>query len=865
MNADRNSRRFSLSGRLRTCALFAVVWVLVSFASASLTSHQPPATNHQPPVTSHYGVTDDPRTFPPATRSFSSSPLLPDTLIQRLVNKVSPDSIQRQIQRLQDFRTRNSPTESCRAAERYVFDYFTALGLDSVSLDSYPGSGGTWRNVVGTIRGTLNPDAVLIICGHMDATSENANVLAPGAEDNASGTVMAIEAARVLADENLDFTVKFIAFTGEEQGLYGSSYYARLMRSRNVNLVGVLNFDMIAWPGGDWGTQITTDSASEPLARVEDEMAATYTNLAHRVNVRGPLGSDQLPFQQQGFPATAAIEYGHIGYPYYHNTGDTLGNLSMPLAAEVAKMGIATLVALTAIPAPTAGFSLVDAGTGGTLLAQWSANPDRDLAGYRLLWGTAPRTYSDSLTLGRVTSCPIAGLENGTRYCAALRAFDSLGHVGNVSAEDSAVPGDIPLAPAGVTAMPGLSAMRLTWRANAELDLAGYCVYRSTLSDTDYVRQNASPLTDTAWSDSGLLPDTMYYYVITALDTSSHESNRSSEVRGKPLSFDHGILLVDETRNGAGQPGNPSDEQVDAFYHNLLHGFRYTDWDVTQQGPPLAGDIGPYSSIVWHADDFQEQRIYAAVQGLANYLVGGGRLWLVGWKPVYALLNGASSYPMNLLPGQFPYDHLHLDRVKFAQTQDFIGALGDGGYPSVSVDSSKTMPSMHGRLPLVEMYVPRDAYVTMRYVSYSGDTLNQSQPVGIAFADRIALLGFPLYYTREDEARPLALRILQDFQEPYAIEEALPVPRVATSLAAHPNPFRGATRIHYSIARPGRVRITVHDVTGRQLGTLVNQYQTAGTRVIPWQDNDAPAGIMFVRLETGRESAVLRLVRTERN
>ena len=413
--------------------------------------------------------------------------------------------------------------------------------------------------------------------------------------------------------------------------------------------------------------------------------------------------------------------------------------------------------------------------------------------------------------------------------------------------------------------MPGLSVMRLTWRQNAELDLAGYYVHRSTLSDTDYVLQNASPLTDTTWSDSGLLPDTMYYYVVTALDTGGNEGGRSSEVRGKPLSFDRGILLVDETRNGTGQPGNPSDEQVDAFYHNLLHGFNYTDWDVTQQGPPLAGDVGPYSSIVWHADDFQEQRIYAAVQGLANYLSGGGRLWLVGWKPVYGLLNGASSYPMNLLPGQFPYDHLHLARVNFAQTQDFIGALGDSGYPSVSVDSSKTMPSMHGRLPSIEMYVPRDAHVTMRYVSYSGDTLHESQPVGIAFADRIALLGFPLYYTREDEARPLALRILQDFQEPYAIEEALPVPPLATPLSAHPNPFRGATRIQYSVARPGHVRITVHDVTGRCVGTLVDQYQTVGARVIFWNDNDAPAGVMFVRLEANGARAVLRLVRTERN
>ena len=341
-----------------TCFIAIAAWIFVSFASASVTSHQPP-------VTSHYGLTDDPRTLPPYCASFSSSPLLPDTLIQRLVNRVSPDSIQARLQRMQDFRTRYSPTESCRAAEQYVFDYFTSLGLDSVSLDSYPGSGGT--SAERRRHDSRHPEPG---CGAHHLRPHGRHVREPDCpgprrrrqrlryrDGHRSCPYPGFRKPR-LHD-------KVHRFHRRGTGAYGSSYYARLMRSRNVNLVGVLNFDMVAWSGGDWGTQITTDSASEPLARVEDEMAATYTNLAHRVNVRGPLGSDQLPFQQQGFPATAAIEYGHVGYPYYHNTGDTLGNLSMPLAAEVAKMSIATLVALTAIPAPTAGFSLADAGTGG--------------------------------------------------------------------------------------------------------------------------------------------------------------------------------------------------------------------------------------------------------------------------------------------------------------------------------------------------------------------------------------------------------------------------------------------------------------------------------------------------------------------
>ena len=101
----------------------------------------------------------------PPERSFPLSPDS-DTLIQRLVDDVSPDSIRAQIQRLQDFQTRYSPTESCRAAEQYVFDYFTALGLDSVELDTFQSHGFTMRNVVGTIVGHRNPEKIAIIGGH---------------------------------------------------------------------------------------------------------------------------------------------------------------------------------------------------------------------------------------------------------------------------------------------------------------------------------------------------------------------------------------------------------------------------------------------------------------------------------------------------------------------------------------------------------------------------------------------------------------------------------------------------------------------------------------------------------------------------
>ena len=279
-------------------------------------------------------------------RSFTS-PTVPDTFIQRLVNKVNPDSIRSKIQRLQDFRTRYSYTDSCRAAEQYVFNYLSALGLDSVVFDPYPYGGYTWRNVIGTRVGRTNPQRVALACGHMDAISETPNSLAPGAEDNASGTVIALEVARAMAGEDFGSTVKFVVFTGEEQGLIGSDHYARLLRGQNVDLLGALNFDMVSWYQDSFGVTIRTNTASMGLAQLENRMAAEYTTLAHFVTTQVG-GSDHVSFHNQGYAATGTIEYGYppIRYPYYHTIHDSLAYLSISLAAEVAKMAIATLATL---------------------------------------------------------------------------------------------------------------------------------------------------------------------------------------------------------------------------------------------------------------------------------------------------------------------------------------------------------------------------------------------------------------------------------------------------------------------------------------------------------------------------------------
>ncbi len=294
------------------------------------------------------------------------------------------------------------------------------------------------------------------------------------------------------------------------------------------------------------------------------------------------------------------------------------------------------------------------------------------------------------------------------------------------------MPNLFPLPPANFTNLPIPWGNRLVWRANEELDIAGYNLYRSTTQGSGYQLLNANLLIDTVYVDSNLMADTMYYYILTAVDSAGNESNSTPEVRGKPITLDHGILLVDETRNENGTQGRPSDEQQDEFYHFLLKGFRYTDWDCDQQGIPMAGDIGPYSTILWHGDDFAQQHLAKAIFGLANYLSYGGKLWIVGWKPILSLM-GEGGYPFTFTAGQFPYNYLHIAGATQCVPNRFVGAEGVSGYPSVIVDSTKALPQLHGRLPFIDALIPLNADTILTFRSDTADTF-AGRPVGVAAA-----------------------------------------------------------------------------------------------------------------------------------
>jgi hypothetical protein len=208
----------------------------------------------------------------------------------------------------------------------------------------------TSRNVVAEKTGETYPDDIFVICGHYDSTSPAATrqTLAPGADDNASGTAAVLEAARVLAAFPLDFTVRFVAFSAEEWGLFGSRAHAAAAQMAGERILGVINLDMIAYANAlPEDLQIIVNPRSSWLADLYLDAAGNYGPVEATKTVDASfVYSDHSPFWDAGCPALLAIEDNPLQNPYYHQITDTIDKLDIDFFTRAARASLGLLAEL---------------------------------------------------------------------------------------------------------------------------------------------------------------------------------------------------------------------------------------------------------------------------------------------------------------------------------------------------------------------------------------------------------------------------------------------------------------------------------------------------------------------------------------
>jgi Zn-dependent M28 family amino/carboxypeptidase len=175
-------------------------------------------------------------------------------------------------------------------------------------------------NTVAEIPGTEKPDEVVIVGAHLDSWD-----LGTGATDNGTGSMAVLAAARALQKLGVKpkRTIRFVLFTGEEQGLNGSKAYVKAHQNELGKISGVLVHDsgtgkvLTIGLMGNYATRETVDRALYPLARVKEIGLAEPT-------LRSEGGSDHVPFDQAGVPGFWCVQENADYDKTHHSQADTL-------------------------------------------------------------------------------------------------------------------------------------------------------------------------------------------------------------------------------------------------------------------------------------------------------------------------------------------------------------------------------------------------------------------------------------------------------------------------------------------------------------------------------------------------------------
>ena len=281
-----------------------------------------------------------------------------DSLIQEIIDEVNIDTLYKYVSELSGATQTNiggvpftiSSRHKLQPGNDKAADYIKEK-LEVFGLPAYnQTSGSTLRNIHAVQTGTAYPTQKYIICAHYD--SQPNGPIAPGADDNASGTAAVLEAARILSQYTSKYTIVYALWDEEEQGLVGSNYYANLASTSGENILGVINLDMIAWESdGDNKINIHTNDNSLSLSDKMVEVNTTYNlNLLSFVKNPGLTASDHSSFWKYGYKAIMLIEdyYGDFN-PYYHSTNDVVQNFNLPYFDKCAKLSIGTLASFLSL------------------------------------------------------------------------------------------------------------------------------------------------------------------------------------------------------------------------------------------------------------------------------------------------------------------------------------------------------------------------------------------------------------------------------------------------------------------------------------------------------------------------------------
>ncbi len=261
-----------------------------------------------------------------------------NTFYGDVVNNYSPDSVHKYLVEFENLGVKEHGTAALQNTLDWLIEKYTNYGYTDIALDTFNYAATDDYNLIVTKQGSLYPNTYVIIDGHYDTRSGS------GTNDNGSGIAVILETARLLQNIDTEFSIKFINFSGEEDGLIGSTHYVNnVVLPNNLDIKIVFNIDEV---GGIFG--LTNNSIvcerDESNPTVANAASHAYTDTlatcielysALQAQISYAYSSDYMPFQAQDKVITGLFESNHSSHP--HSPTDLLINMDTNYVYEIAQ------------------------------------------------------------------------------------------------------------------------------------------------------------------------------------------------------------------------------------------------------------------------------------------------------------------------------------------------------------------------------------------------------------------------------------------------------------------------------------------------------------------------------------------------
>ena len=422
--------------------------------------------------------------------SFAQRTEIKDPAIVSMLNDVSATNLEALVRKMVSFHTRHtlsdtlSKTKGIGAARSWIKSEFEKYAAESggrlqVSYDTFmqPADGRrikeavVLKNVMAILPGTdPNDKRMLMVSGHYDSRVTdvmNIKDFAPGANDDASGVAAVMEMARVMSKHQFSSTLVFVAFVGEEQGLYGAANLAKRAKEEGWNVHLLMNNDIV---GNSYGMETDikdnksvrvfsegvsanetkeqaaarqsagteNDGKARQAARYIKEVAERYVDqldvkLIYRRD-RYLRGGDHTPFSQQGFAAVRVTEMNEDFNRQHQDVrtengfkfGDLPEYVDYNYLQKVARMNMSVMANLGLATQEPENVGIITSGLTNKTQLKWEAPKGKLPYGYYVLMRETTSPFWERKIFVKESQATLAYSKDN--YYFGVQSVDENGH-----------------------------------------------------------------------------------------------------------------------------------------------------------------------------------------------------------------------------------------------------------------------------------------------------------------------------------------------------------------------------------------------------------------------------------------------------